>query len=238
VWDIETDNVDGSGVGSVGIGISTTEMKTRLTYNLLGWNFSSIWGMNGTDNDSYPFLRFQGFTHDSSYTAPATSTPTVPSGGGGGGGGSKTKKEIATTTTITSQQPVEVKATTPIVNNQVRDFILKNRTIFEAAIKAGLVLPSFINDILAVPNATVVELGVIVRDLTSGMSGDDVMALQKLLINEGYSLPAGATGFFGSQTKDALIAYQTKAGLTPSQGYFGLKTRAHMKNAGLSGLWW
>lgn len=63
-------------------------------------------------------------------------------------------------------------------------------------------------------------------------------ALQQLLIAEGYAIPAGATGFFAAQTKTALAAYQKAHGITPAAGYFGVKTQAQMKGAGLSGLWW
>lgn len=77
-----------------------------------------------------------------------------------------------------------------------------------------------------------------VRDLDMGMSGDDVRQLQSLLIAQGYTIPAGATAYFATQTRDALAAYQAKFGITPSAGYFGVKTRVQMKAAGLSGLWW
>ncbi len=77
-----------------------------------------------------------------------------------------------------------------------------------------------------------------VRDLELGMSGSDVTALQQLLIAQGYPIAAGATGFFGAQTKTALAAYQQAHSITPVTGYFGPVTRAQMKAAGLSGLWW
>ena len=38
------------------------------------------------------------------------------------------------------------------------------------------------------------------RSLTTGASGSDVTCLQQALIAAGYSIPAGATGYFGSQT--------------------------------------
>lgn len=77
-----------------------------------------------------------------------------------------------------------------------------------------------------------------VRDLTVGDSGEDVRALQTLLIAQNYSIPAGATGYFAIQTKNALSAYQAKAGVTPAAGYFGVLTRTHMKANGMTGLWW
>ena len=77
-----------------------------------------------------------------------------------------------------------------------------------------------------------------VRDLPIGDSGEDVGLLQTLLIDQGYSIPAGTTGYFGLQTQYALDAYQVANGIAPRSGYFGSITRAQMKSAGLPGLWW
>lgn len=63
-------------------------------------------------------------------------------------------------------------------------------------------------------------------DLTMGSKGADVTALQNLLISKGYSIPAGATGYFGAQTRSAVMAWQSAAGITPAAGYFGPKSRA------------
>ena len=70
------------------------------------------------------------------------------------------------------------------------------------------------------------------------MEGEDVRALQTLLIQQGYSIPAGASGYFGLQTEYALDAYQMANNIAPHGGYFGPITRAQMKSAGLPGLWW
>ncbi len=64
------------------------------------------------------------------------------------------------------------------------------------------------------------------RSLTVGMSGPDVTALQNYLISEGFSIPAGATGYFGSQTKAAVAAWQAANGVSPAVGYFGPISRA------------
>lgn len=64
------------------------------------------------------------------------------------------------------------------------------------------------------------------RNLTVGSKGDDVTCLQKALIAAGYSLPAGATGYFGSQTVAAVVAWQKAAGVSPAAGYFGAISRA------------
>lgn len=70
-------------------------------------------------------------------------------------------------------------------------------------------------------------------DLTIGSSGPDVTRLQQWLISKGYSIPAGATGYFGIQTQAAVAAYQRANGITPAVGYFGPITRAKV-NASLT----
>ena len=63
-------------------------------------------------------------------------------------------------------------------------------------------------------------------NLTIGSRGADVTALQQILISAGFSIPAGATGYFGAQTRAAVAAYQKAHGITPAVGYFGAITRA------------
>lgn len=63
-------------------------------------------------------------------------------------------------------------------------------------------------------------------DLHMGSSGAQVTCLQQALIAAGYSIPAGATGYFGAQTKAAVMAWQAKAGVMPAAGYFGAISRA------------
>jgi len=77
-----------------------------------------------------------------------------------------------------------------------------------------------------------------VRDLFTGLNGEDVKALQTILIAQGYEIPAGPTGLFASQTKTALSKYQAEKGIIPAEGYFGSITRLQMKTAGMTGLWW
>ena len=70
------------------------------------------------------------------------------------------------------------------------------------------------------------------KDLTLKSSGADVTCLQNALIAAGYSIPAGATGYFGAQTQTAVIAWQKAAGVSPTAGYFGAKSRAAFNLAG------
>jgi peptidoglycan hydrolase-like protein with peptidoglycan-binding domain len=72
-------------------------------------------------------------------------------------------------------------------------------------------------------------LGASVYDFTTnlmvGSTGADVTALQQFLIGAGFSIPAGATGYFGLETKAAVMAYQSANNL-PSTGFVGPLTRA------------
>lgn len=84
-----------------------------------------------------------------------------------------------------------------------------------------------------------------VRDLMTGMSGEDVRALQKLLnangfvvANTGPGSPGSETDLFGALTRAALAGYQAAHGIAPAAGYLGPVTREHMKIAGMNGIWW
>jgi len=63
-------------------------------------------------------------------------------------------------------------------------------------------------------------------DLTVGSKGAAVTCLQQSLISKGYAIAAGATGYFGGQTQAAVSAWQKAAGVSPTAGYFGAKSRA------------
>ena len=72
------------------------------------------------------------------------------------------------------------------------------------------------------------------RNLTIGSTGSDVTCLQNALIAGGYSIPAGATGYFGGETKAAVSAWQKASGVTPTAGYFGPRSRAAFNLGGSS----
>lgn len=73
-------------------------------------------------------------------------------------------------------------------------------------------------------------------NLQPGQSGDNVKALQQYLISLGYSIPAGATGFYGTQTQAAVKALQEKMGVDygSNPGFFGPKTQAALSQMGLN----
>ena len=73
------------------------------------------------------------------------------------------------------------------------------------------------------------------RDLTLGMSGNDVKALQHYLDLSAYPLAATGIGslgsessYFGTLTRNALAKWQKAHKVSPSVGYYGKLTRAAM----------
>lgn len=69
------------------------------------------------------------------------------------------------------------------------------------------------------------------RLLKKGISGSDVKALQELLMQLGYKLQKyGADGEYGSETENAVKAFQKSKGLTPD-GLYGDKTHEELMDA-------
>jgi phosphodiesterase/alkaline phosphatase D-like protein len=63
------------------------------------------------------------------------------------------------------------------------------------------------------------------KDLMIGSTGSEVTCLQQALIKGGYAIPAGATGYFGVETRTAVSVWQKALGITPTRGYFGALSR-------------
>ena len=77
--------------------------------------------------------------------------------------------------------------------------------------------------------------GIWKKYLSLGSYGEEARALQRILINEGlWEAEVGATGYFGSITKETLVKFQEKhsseilrpIGLEKGTGYYGEKTKA------------
>jgi hypothetical protein len=73
------------------------------------------------------------------------------------------------------------------------------------------------------------------RDLTAGVTGDDVQTLQIWLNAHGYVVAGSGAGSlgketttFGGLTRAALAKYQKSVGITPAVGYFGPITRTYI----------
>jgi peptidoglycan hydrolase-like protein with peptidoglycan-binding domain len=63
-------------------------------------------------------------------------------------------------------------------------------------------------------------------DLTVGSSGEDVIDLQIALLKDGQKTVT--SGYFGTQTQAAVVAFQTKYGISPAAGYVGPLTRTKL----------
>ena len=63
------------------------------------------------------------------------------------------------------------------------------------------------------------------KSLAVGSRGADVTALQQFFIDTGYSVPSGATGYFGRETRAAVMAFQKARGIA-QVGNVGPLTRA------------
>jgi peptidoglycan hydrolase-like protein with peptidoglycan-binding domain len=88
--------------------------------------------------------------------------------------------------------------------------------------------PAAVSSVGTVPWATLI----LTRDLTVGMTGDDVRMLQDVLIKkqEGASAQvlavSGASGYFGVLTKAAVAEFQSVKNISPTSGYVGTLTRS------------
>lgn len=68
--------------------------------------------------------------------------------------------------------------------------------------------------------------------LTPGTRSDEVRKLQEFLIKQNISIPAGATGYYGDQTKAAVAEWQKRNGVQAGAdaGYWGPKSVAVASN--------
>ncbi len=68
-------------------------------------------------------------------------------------------------------------------------------------------------------------------DLQPGSSGEMVIALQSILIRQGYLLIDTPTGNYGPMTTEAVKQFQIAKGITPANGFYGPVTRAALSGA-------
>ena len=66
------------------------------------------------------------------------------------------------------------------------------------------------------------------KTLTPGTTSADVTALQQFLIKQDFQIPAGATGYYGEQTKNAVAQWQKAKGVDTqgNDGYWGPRSIA------------
>lgn len=93
-----------------------------------------------------------------------------------------------------------------------------------AAVATGLAMATSVLSLAPLAHAADCSVGT--ANLTVGSVGAAVSCLQQNLIASGYSIPAGATGYFGMQTKAAVAAWQAAFGISPAAGYFGPISRS------------
>ena len=66
--------------------------------------------------------------------------------------------------------------------------------------------------------------------LRRGAEGAHVREVQNALIDVGYSIPDGGTGFFGDQTSAAVVQFKTDQQLTPNDAVVGVGTITALDN--------
>lgn len=94
--------------------------------------------------------------------------------------------------------------------------------------------PRLIREFSAEKKLAVIEKILSKNKVALGRTGAGVRFLQRFLINfkaGAYAVRlanAGATGYFGTLTKQALSEYQSAIGISPAAGYFGLVTKANI----------
>lgn len=144
----------------------------------------------------------------------ATQTTSASTSGGSSGGSSRSRSGSGTS-----------------IQTQVQNLLAAGRTADAQALMAQwptLFPTQTVGAGAPATGTTPSSLGGMIRDLTIGSTGADVTALQTWLLAKGFSIPAGATGYFGAQTRAALAAFQKASAITPAVGYFGPITRAHI----------
>ena len=145
-------------------------------------------------------------------------TITSQSSGGGGGGGSSSSD---TTTNTTTDTPV---VTTPSPQTITIAELMAQIAALQVKIQAlkgsgsGLAVAAF------------------VRNLSMGMTGEDVKRLQIFLNKNGYIISTNGSGsqgnettYFGPATQRALIKFQKTNSISPALGFFGPVTREEIK---------
>lgn len=109
--------------------------------------------------------------------------------------------------------------------------ITTKATVKVAAVATGLAMATSMLVLAPIAHAQTPSVCSFTVDLTIGSTGATVSCLQMALIAAGYAIPAitsGAAqpGYYGEQTKAAVGAWQSAAGVSPAAGYFGPISRA------------
>jgi hypothetical protein len=80
------------------------------------------------------------------------------------------------------------------------------------------------------PRLEAIHAGVVASFLRFGDSGPAVKAVQEALIDAGFAIPDGPTGFFGQQTSGAVIDFKRAFSLSPDDPVAGIQTLTTLDN--------
>ena len=203
---IEVTSATGRVIGTDGTGFIATNSCTGGV---------SVLGFNATETTTITVgptsAACSGAATTGAATAAAAGSGTgngSPAGGGGGGG------SVAAAPVITVTPPTSA-AVIAQLHAQVQSLIAQLNALLAARGLPGV--------------------GTFARNLEVGATGDDVKALQVYLNTHGYLIASSGPGSsgnettkFGGLTRAALVKLQKAAGITPTAGYFGAKTRAYI----------
>lgn len=207
-----------SGPGTVNFD-STTSTSTRATFSeagtyVLAFSASDL-AANSTATTSV--VVSPAPVHESSNQSNSSRGGGGRGGGGGGGGGGRTP-------TPTNSPPAEAGGQRIII-------MTPNGPI---TLPPG-VIPVPGTQVLSAPGQIGQQQGsisAIIRDLSIGATGQDVVQLQDFLRSQGVFTDA-STGFYGLLTKGAVERFQAAQGITPT-GVVGPLTRARIQMIGQS----
>jgi hypothetical protein len=175
----------------------------------------------------------------------SVTTGTASSGGGGGGGTPGSASTATSPATVVVSVPTPTVTTTTTTTaaalvatmRQTLNMLIEQLKVLLAQAKAlGMSLPAGSESFMGTAGKYHFT-----KDLELGSKGEEVRLLQKLLNSQGFTVATSGAGSagnetttFGNATKSALSKYQASVGLKPTNGYFGPKTRAYLRSAGLA----
>ena len=139
-------NFDTSGQTDTNKGIPSTTAQLKSLSTYIGWTFPYIWTLNSNDNNGYPALAWQGYTH---------STPSSGSPSGGGGAPSPAITIITEVNPGTTSNLVQVA---PVITGQTATASVSGSVLAALLTKAQATDGTGSRDILQVSLDTPADL--------------------------------------------------------------------------------
>ncbi len=124
-----------------------------------------------------------------------------------------------------SSTPPTISHTSTLTSSQIQSILLVLSSFGADSATIAKVDSALTGVSVPSTNSATVSSCSFTRDLTIGAQGSDVTCLQEALIKDNYVIQAGATGYFGPETRAAVAAWQKMVGITPAHGYFGAISR-------------